>query len=149
LAESALAGLNDPKSHINAQYHATQALLKHHLPELQARGIVDKDGYVRLYRGVKTKQGNKLTAAMDKSPDGTVTMDVRGTSSWTASHSVARSFANYSGVVVQQRVHISNALVVHNFESKWHLKEAEWALVTPTQKHRVVRADESVPDLYR
>lgn len=148
LAESALAGLNDRKSHINAQYHATQALLKHHLPELQKRGIVDKDGYVRLYRGVKVKQGDKLAAAWETSPDGSATLGVRGTSSWTASHGVARSFAGGTGQVVQQRVHISNALVVHNFESKWHLKEAEWALITPTQQHRVVKADESVPDLY-
>jgi hypothetical protein len=148
-ADALLTGIDKPAHHLHAQYHATQALLKQHLPQLQKAGIVDKDGYITLYRGVKADgQGGKLESAFSKSTDGLVHMDVRGASSWSASHRVARSFAMYNGVVVQQKVHYSNAAAVHHFEPKWGLKEQEWVLVAKQNKFKVARADESVSDPY-
>lgn len=149
-ADEVLGGINNPSHHAHAQYHATQALLRQHLPEMQRRGIVDADGYITLYRGVKKEgQGSKLEASFARAKDGSVPMDVRGVSSWSGSHKVAReSFAQSDGTVVQHRVHYSNALAVHNFEHRWTLKEIEWTLVTPKKRFQVVRADESVTDPY-
>lgn len=161
-AENATAHINDPSHHLHAQYHATQALLRHHMPELVERGIVDAEGYVTLYRGVKgdpgggapnrsafgAPQGVALERALAANQDGSAWLDTREVSSWTASHGVARSFAQGSGTVAQSKVHVSNALVVHNFESHWRLNEVEWALVTPEKGYRVVRADESRFDPY-
>ena len=134
---------------MHAQYQATQALLRQPLPELQKRGIVDADGYVTLYRGIKPyEQGPELERGFASSSDGSIDMAVRAASSWSASHKIARRHAHAEGTVVQQRVHVSNALVVHHFEPSWRMEEVEWTLFSPDEKFTVVRADESTRDPY-
>lgn len=151
LAKEALDGIDKPGHHLHAQYHATQALLKQHMPTLQKAGIVDEHGYVTTFRGVKghgSAQGPALEKAFSSSKDGTTNLDVRGTSSWTASHEVARTFAGIGGTVVQQKIHVSNAIAVHHFEPKWGLKEIEWVLIARDKKFKVARANEGKVDPY-
>lgn len=146
-AEIANAGVHTDGHFARAQYAATQALLKQRLPELQAKGVVDKDGYVTLYRGITADaQGEALEAALATSRTGAVEMDVRATSSWSESHASARrNFASHSGIVVEHRVHYTNAFAYHENERWDENDEYEWTLINPSKRFTVIRADETAP----
>jgi SPP1 gp7 family putative phage head morphogenesis protein len=150
LAEAARTGMHEAGHFLQAQYEATQALLRRRLPELQRRGIVDRDGYVTLYRGLRYSQGKKTAAALDER--GVADLRVRATSSWTESHTTARAFAGGDkGVVVEHRVHYTRAIAHYFSESvSWHQNnEFEWTLVSDDNNFIVRRADESVADPHK
>lgn len=125
-----------------AQYAATQASLQHNLPALQKAGIVDKHGYVTLYRGLQGDQAAKVRDEFGSSDVATVS--TRKLSSWTESRAVAEEdFARDGGEVLEQRVHTSR--IAATWRSQGHADwlgndQREWAVIAETGAMEVRRA---------
>ncbi len=108
----------------NAYYEATQSHMRSQLAKLQADGVVDKDGYLTLYRGVTTH------ANRDHKAGDPVSLGVRPVSSWSSNPAEARSFANGGspkGAVLTQKVHYSRIFAAHT---------ANQPHSNPTDQHR-------------
>lgn len=146
-ADKFIDGIADESHFAHAMYESTQALFREKMAELQALGVVDADGYLHVFRGVKNKQATALDRALNKSEF--AKLKVHSVSSWSASHRVARRFARKDGVVAQQRVHFSRVIAAHFWEQPWKLAEFEFALAAPEESFIVSRADETLPDAYR
>jgi SPP1 gp7 family putative phage head morphogenesis protein len=139
-ANEAFAGLSVPGSFSHVQYAATQAVLRHHMPELQAKGIVDKDGYIRLERGVRHEQATALRGEFDRGAT-QATLGLRKTSSWTEAH--AGDFALEGGEVVTQKVHHTRVL------ASWRTQGSESAIALAAQQEWVIIADKDVMQVHR
>ena len=147
-AKSIADNINTPGTWQNTLYQSTQALLREHLPDLQARGAIDADGYLTLFRGIDGQQARDADAALRASGEGPVHLRVRPVSSWSASHELARRrFAGFDGVVVEQRVHYTRVISAHYWE-QWISDEIEFALVSPEEDFVVIRANEKKADPY-
>jgi hypothetical protein len=131
--EDYLEQLNVPGSYARAHYEATQAVLRSKLPALQKRGIIDKDGYVTLHRGVKRGQAERLRGNLSKNKAHEVKAAVRGLSSWSESAKAATDgeFFDDNEVVLTQKIHYSRIAV------SWHAEngnydefgEREWVVI--------------------
>jgi hypothetical protein len=150
-AAEAASAVNTRGSWQHVQYHATQAELRHRLPELQRRGIVDEHGYVTLYRGVHGPQAEKLLAHFAAHGDDSEAMlDTNKLASWSDNPQVGQLFAESSpglkGVVVTQRVHYSRAFWSYHgeFQTIENNDDYEWMALhdgpAPVRLH--ARADE-------
>jgi len=127
-------------------YAATQVALRAQLPQLQRDGVVDADGYVTLYRGVKTAHGSKqvgeLRAAFETG-DGAAQLATHEASSWSTRPSVGRHFGRPGGVVVVTKLHYSRMFATHRtqgdglprkYESEWIALNLDGAPMT-VHKH--------------
>jgi uncharacterized protein len=98
-------------------YAATQASLQRRLPELQRQGVVDSDGYVTLYRGVKetlrSNQPEELRAAFKASGTGVAKLATHEVAAWSTLPSIGRVFATGSGVIVTAKIHYSRMFATH------------------------------------
>jgi hypothetical protein len=134
LASSA-AGLPDVREGMFADDHwfhdnyaATQAVLRKKLPELQRDGVVDADGFVTLYRGVKqtigAKQDDELRAAFKAGGDA-ARLQTHELSSWTSKPSVGRHFASSHGMIVVAKIHHSRVFSSHITQGTGYRKDYE------------------------
>jgi len=135
---SSSAGVDEAREGMVAEDHwfhdsyaATQSVLRQRLPELQKQGVVDSDGYVTLYRGLKQtmsgKQDDEMRAAFKEGGD-VAKLATREVSSWTTQPSVGRHFASSHGVIVVAKMHYSRMFMTHltqghglkkDYESEW------------------------------
>lgn len=141
-ANEAFSDLSTPGSWAQAQYAATQASLRHHMPELKAKGVVDREGYVTLHRGVRGEQASAMRAEFEQG-GGEATVRLRKTSSWTESHSIAREdFALEKGEVLTQRVHHTRVLATWRTQSNSdiaHNEQREWVVIADADVMHVRR----------
>jgi hypothetical protein len=120
--EKFLSALNDPDSFARAQYEATQAVIRSKLEVLQKRGVIDKDGYVTLYRGVKHSQASELRDGRSRGETHDVEAKVRGLSSWSERPQTAmrEEYTDSRDAILEQKVHFSRVAVC------WHSESAEY-----------------------
>lgn len=128
-----LTELHKPDSFARAKYEATQAVLRTKLEALKKRGLVDEDGYVKLYRGVQGPQAQSIRKGRGTDQEHDVDVQVRGLSSWSEDPTVANAFCS-DQVILEQKVHISRIAV------SWHAENEEWD--SNTEREWVVIAPE-------
>jgi hypothetical protein len=133
-------GLKDPNSWQRHKYEATQAYIRKNMSALVGRGVMDKDGYLTLYRGFrgsaaqKYKKGNYIreVAISDRA-----SLRTRGLAAWSENRDGAKSFArdsggSYSGFVAQQKIHYTRVVNMWQGENdRWHTEEAEYSILPP------------------
>jgi len=126
-----IEGLANPDSFARAKYEATQAIIRSKLRDLQKRHIIDKDGYVTLYRGVIDAQATELRQGRSEDETHEVETKVRGLSSWSESSKAAEKFTDKTDVILESKVHYSRiALCWHGENADYDtLGEREWVVI--------------------
>jgi outer membrane biosynthesis protein TonB len=118
--------LEKPNSWARMKYEATQATIRADMKRLQKEGIMDAEGYVTLYRGVRGKQAKSLKGQSE------VDLEVRGLSSWSDSAKCANKFSDENQVVLATKIHYTRVAGMWSSEGYyWTGKdEHEWSIIS-------------------
>lgn len=137
-ARQFLSAFRTKGSWANLKYAATQTLIGQRKADLQRRGVMDEDGYVTLYRGIRGEQAEKIDQSI--AVGDSLNLKVYGLSCWTESPAVAASFAKSASGresgdyrtqnIAKVKVHYSRAANMWAAESaNWRNGELEWTLI--------------------
>jgi len=119
--------VNVPGSWSNLKYSAVQTLIETRKEKLISRGVMDKDGYVTLYRGIGPPQMYEI----EDDADG-CDLGVRGLSSWSEDEGVAERFASnddQEGKVMKCKIHYSRIVTMWETENDEWRGEKEWTVM--------------------
>ncbi len=130
-------------AYARAKYAATQAALEHRIASGELTTVIDRDGYITLYRGIKHEQARDLRLAREQGESTVV--DFRSVSSWSTDRDVAERFSDHNNIVVQARVHYTRIFSQYEQEEiamrRYGDREAEWIVVADEEEYTLVSTD--------
>jgi len=145
--EEFMSQVHEPGSWANLKYSAVQTLIEAKKEKLIQRGVMDRAGYVTLYRGIGYPQSDDID-----NDETECSLGLRGLSSWSESMDTADSFAHKDGEdgkVMKCRIHYSRIVTMWETENDSWRGEKEWTVMADEREDafmdcEVIKQDRNV-----